>query len=431
MSETPRTTRRIRRIPIGPTTQDKTETARTSARAGATSRTARSTAQARRRSAPARSGPSPIFLGGIIGLLIVGLLLVLFLIVTKNNPLVTAAVPTQTSQLTQAPGANATVPSKVIDNATPAGIFDGGAGGPNKGQFDKPRGIAIDKDGNYFVSDDQNLRIQKFDKTGKFVTAFGSKGDADGQFNPINDEGIGTGPSGIATDKDGNVYVADTWNHRIQKFDNNGKFLAKWGGFVNTADAAGAADKDKNTKFYGPRGVAMGPDGNLYVTDTGNKRVLIFDTTGKFVREISSGQAPDKKGPEYPFNKPGEMNEPIGIAVDKDGNVYVADTRNSRIQKFDKAGKPAAQWAVPATNWAPGPYLEPFVSLDSAGNLYATAPTGHSVLKFAPDGKVAGEIKEANKVALKTPTGIVVGADGTVYVVDADANAVLNLGKIP
>src|SRR5207247_8905492 len=134
----------------------------------------------------------------------------------------TAAVPTSQQQ---PPPANATGSSKANVDATPVGLFYPGAAGANRGQFDKPRGIAIDKDGNFFVSDDQNLRIEKFDKTGKFVTTFGTKGDADGQFNPINDQGVGTGPAGMVTDKDGNVYVADTWNHRIQKFDNNGKFL--------------------------------------------------------------------------------------------------------------------------------------------------------------------------------------------------------------
>src|SRR5207244_308792 len=131
-----------------------------------------------------------------------------------------------------------------------------------------------------------------------------------GQFNPISDEGKGTGPGGLAVDKTGNVYVADTWNHRIQVFDSNGKFLRKWGGFVNLSDPAGAADADKDTKFFGPRGVAVGPDGNIYVTDTGNKRMHIFDPTGKLVRKIDSGLSPQKKEPENPFNKLGELNEP-------------------------------------------------------------------------------------------------------------------------
>jgi DNA-binding beta-propeller fold protein YncE len=141
--------------------------------------------------------------------------------------------------------------------------------------------------------------------------------------------------------------------------------------------------------------------------------------------------SPTQKGPEYPFSKPGELNEPIGISVDKDGNVYVADTNNHRIQKFDNTGKPVAQWPVQDPGWKPGPFLEPFLGVDGAGNVYATAPSGSTVLKFGPDGKLLGQKNTDGTHTLKTPTGIWVEADGTVYVVDTTSPGVANLGKIP
>ena len=204
-----------------------------------------------------------------------------------------------------------------------------------------------------------------------------------------------------------------------------------WGSFVNIGDPTMAADTDKDTRFYGPRGLAIGPDNNLYITDTGNKRVLIFDTSGKFVRKIDSGETPDKTAPTYPFDKPGELNEPIGIAVDPAGDVYVADTLNKRIQKFDPTGKPVAQWPVPGNNWEIGPFLEPFLALDKAGNLYTTAPTGKAVLKFGPDGTLLEQARGEGDVQLQTPTGITVDEDGTVYVVDTGLNSVFNLGQVP
>jgi sugar lactone lactonase YvrE len=153
--------------------------------------------------------------------------------------------------------------------------------------------------------------------------------------------------------------------------------------------------------------------------------VLIFDTSGKNIGQISSGLTPDKITSKYPFSQPGEMNEPIGIAVDAAGNVFVADTRNNRIQKFDKDGKPVAQWPVQPSAWSPGPYLEPFLALDSAGNLYVTAPTGKSVLKYDSTGKLEGQIGGA----LNLPTGIWSDPDGTLYVVDTGSSAVVKPPK--
>ncbi len=311
------------------------------------------------------------------------------------------------------------------------GLFDLAQAGASRGQFNLPRGIAHDAQGNLYVVDTVNFRIQKFDPSGKFLSTIGNgKGNGDGQFNPFSDEAVGTGPGGIAVDAAGNIYVADTWNHRIEKFNSQGVFVGKWGEFINLSDPGAGNDNARNSKFFGPRGVAVGPDGNIYVTDTGNKRVLIFDPSGKPVRQIDSGMSPTKTGPAYPFTQPGELNEPVGIAVDGAGNVYVADTNNKRIQKFDNAGKPVAQWPVPGNSWDAGAYLEPFLAVDTQGNVYATAPTGQSVLKFSPSGQVLATQNSAGAITLKTPTGITVAPDGTVYVVDTGANGVVKMGKI-
>jgi sugar lactone lactonase YvrE len=338
------------------------------------------------------------------------------------NAVVPTPLPAQT------PGQEGQQPDP---NVTPVGLFDRTGPGPNRGQFNLPRGIAIDAAGNFYVSDAENKRIQKFDPAGKWLLAFGSEGNGDGQFAAISPESVGTGPGGLAVDAVGNLYVADTWNHRIQKFDSEGRFVAKWGSFINLADPAFADAPDKDSRFYGPRGVAIGPDGNVYVTDTGNKRVLIFSPDGAFVRKIDSGMSPTRVAPGYAFTQLGELNEPIGVAVDAQGNVYVADVNNHRIQKFDAAGKPVAQWPVPGASWDPGPYLEPFLALDGGGNLYAAAPSSKSVLKFDANGQVAGTKNANGGVTLGLPTGLTVGADGSVYVVDTTNNSVVNLGTIP
>ncbi len=246
-----------------------------------------------------------------------------------------AAANNGTPPTTPVPGVTPGATNQPNLSVPPAGLFDKGQAGANRGQFNLPRGITRDAAGNFYVVDTQNERIQKFDSSGKWLSIIGSQGNSDGQFNPYSDTATGTGPGGVAVDSAGNIYVADTWNHRIQKFDKDGNYVTAWGSFINLTDASAAADPDVQSKFYGPRGVAIGPDGNVYVTDTGNKRVSIFTPDGKFVREISSGVTPDRYAQQYPYNKDGEMNEPIGIAVDKQGNVYVADSANHRIQVFE------------------------------------------------------------------------------------------------
>jgi sugar lactone lactonase YvrE len=126
------------------------------------------------------------------------------------------------------------------------------------------------------------------------------------------------------------------------------------------------------------------------------------------------------------------MNEPIGIAVDAQGNVYVADTNNKRIQKFGSDGAFVTQWAVPQGAWDPGSYLEPFLAVDAQGNVYASGPTAGKVFKFSPDGEPLGEKNTSpQSVTLKTPTGVTVAPDGRVYAVDTGSHGVVNMGTIP
>src|SRR6266516_3712455 len=138
---------------------------------------------------------------------------------------------------------------------------------------------------------------------GTFVTTWGSSGTGNGQFNA---------PLGVATDGNGNVYVADTNNNRIQKFDASGTFLTTGGSYGSG-----------NGQFSNPIGVATDGSGNVYVADFGNNRIQKFDASGTFVTTWGSSGSGN-----------GEFQYPFGVATDGSGNVYVADEANSRIQKF-------------------------------------------------------------------------------------------------
>lgn len=263
-----------------------------------------------------------------------------------------------------------------------------GEKGTGPGQFNEPRDLVVDKDGNVYVVDSKNDRIQKLGPDGKPLQAWGKEGQDAGNFKD---------PCGIAMGPDGSVYVADTWNHRIQKFDSNGRFLLEW--------------KEQSSGFWGPRGVAVAPDGNtVYVTDTGNKRVVSFESSGK---QLSTW---GKEG-----SKPGEFIEPVGIVVDPSGTVIVADTGNHRVQMFDKDGKFIREHFI--SGWEEF-YSEPYLALlgtdllatDSFNHRCARYVDGTLVYAWGKSGSGSGDFNR--------PIGIATDAQGNVYVSDTMNNRI-------
>ena len=243
-----------------------------------------------------------------------------------------------------------------------------GEPGSAPGQFNRPRGLVVAPDGSLYVADTDNHRIQHLARDGSVIHSWGSfadiaKGPAPG--------GTFYEPWGIALGPDGSVYVADTWNHRVQKFTAEGAFVNMWG-FFGQAESPLA--------FWGPRDVAVDAEGRVLVTDTGNKRIVIFDSEGNFITQFGS------EG----FD-PGQFSEPVGLALDGEGRLYVADTWNQRIQVFSPDGEggytPINAWDVYA--WF-GESLDnkPYLAASELGHLYATDPEGYRVLEFDSQGEI-------------------------------------------
>ena len=225
-----------------------------------------------------------------------------------------------------------------------------GTYGSGQGQFDDPRGVAVDGEGNILVADYANNRIQKFTGDGQFLKAVGTEGCGplefhlvkDIAFNPSNNQvyvsdennriqilnsdltylstfgkyGKGDGefesPTGIVCDSTGNVYVADSDGNRIQVFTSTGKFLRMFG----------SCGKGKGELSY-PTFITFDGDDNLYVSERDNYRISVFDSEGQFVSSFGS------EGEE-----PGEFECPYGVAVDSNGVVYVCDMNSNFIQLF-------------------------------------------------------------------------------------------------
>ncbi len=186
---------------------------------------------------------------------------------------------------------------------------------PDHHAFSKPEGVVVAPDGAVLVTDNGNHQIVKIDQsTRNSEVGFGSYGSGDGQFNY---------PLGVAVDSSGNVYVADAYNDRIQKFNGSGSFIVKWGTY-------GSGDG----QFNYPGGVAVDSSGNVYVADWGNDRIQKFNGSGSFIGKWGTSGSGD-----------GQFNYPGGVAVDSSDNVYVADTLNHRIQKFGPLNNCAATLA--------------------------------------------------------------------------------------
>lgn len=246
-----------------------------------------------------------------------------------------------------------------------------------------PGDIAVDSDGNVYVTTQSANSVKKFDSDGNYLMEWGGSGKDDGHFSLS---------LGIGVDADNNVYVTDFYHIRIQKFASDGTFIKQWPNQITTSPAFLAVDADGHVyvnefpphtknyvqkfdsdgsliaewgnedKIFGGRteDIAVDPDGNLYVTDPLKHRVQKLDPDGKLIATL---------GGEHSQDGNGLFEDPFGVTVDGDGNVYVLDSYH--LQKFDWEGNFVAQWTTldgdldNATN----------VAADAAGNIYVFAQT--------------------------------------------------------
>jgi DNA-binding beta-propeller fold protein YncE len=194
-----------------------------------------------------------------------------------------------------------------------------------------PTSVALDKQGNVYVSDEWRHRIVIFDTDGKFQSQWGTPGSGNGELN---------GPTGLAFDKDDNLYVVDSRNHRIQVFSKHGKVMSGWG-----------SHGSDEGQFHTPWGITIDAQGAVYVADWKNNRVQKFDGNGHFLMQFGPGSGEHA------------LNHPSDVAVDADGDVYVSDWANHKVRIYDQEGdllaslvgdaQVLAKWAQESVNANP------------------------------------------------------------------------------
>ena len=284
--------------------------------------------------------------------------------------------------------------------------------GSDQYQMNAPRNIAIASDESLYIADSLNHRILHLDEQGNLLHSWGEFGASDFNTNIIALEGAFNEPWGVAVGPDGSVFVADTWNNRIQKFSPEGEFLTMWGQF-------GAAESLYH--FWGPRGVAVDEEGRVFVTDTGNKRVVIFDSDGNDLAELGGAGL-----------GVGQFDEPVGISVDDLGRLYIADTWNKRIQimipeEGEDLNYPThISWDIDA--WYGEPLdNKPYIAIDTEYNSYIADPIMGRVLVFDQMGNYlltfGGYGSGPNEIGIVS--GLAVDDQGRVWVADGQNNRLM------
>jgi hypothetical protein len=223
-----------------------------------------------------------------------------------------------------------------------------------------------------------------------------------------SDDGQFLQPNGIAVDSTGNVYVADSGNNRVDKFSSNGSFVGWAGGCTSggnclngvsvgftctTAECGLPVSGSDNGQFSGPQGVGVDSTGNVYVADSGNSRVEKFSSTGTFLVSFGSSG-----------NGDGEFQSPIAVAIDSYGNVYVGDSGNNRVDKFSSNGS--------FVGWAGGCTGGSSCNLGASLGFTCTAVTCGASVYGSGDGQFDGS------------SGVGVDSSGDVYAADAGNNRV-------
>lgn len=266
-----------------------------------------------------------------------------------------------------------------------------------------PEDVAAFDSSSVYVTDSGNDRVIKYDEDGNYDSTYGSAGTGNGEFDA---------PTGIATDSAGNVFVVDTGNNRIQKFNSSGVYQSQFG-------SAGSGDG----QFSGPTRIFIDADDNIYVADTGNNRIQKFNSAGTYQMQWGANGA-----------SPGYLSSPMGIALSGDDKprAYVANSGNNRVEAFIEFSSSASKYSNmfgESGSGANRQFSAPEgVDIDSDGHLYVVDTGNNRLYKLASRGRVAAVYGSAGSGLgeFDEPSGVAV-LGNYIFVVDRANNRVQRL----
>ncbi len=271
-----------------------------------------------------------------------------------------------------------------------------GTAGSGNGQLSHPADIARDANGQLWVADEGNNRIEHFNEKGEYIGKFGSSGSGNGQLSC---------PAGVAIDPKGNFWVVEKCNARVTEFNEKGEYVRKFG-------SSGSG----NSQFREPEGIAVDSEGNVWVADTYNARLQEFNEKGEFIKVVGS------RG-----SGPGQFIEPCGIDFGPNGHLWVADWSNNRVEEFDEQGNYVTQFGSKGTE--NGQFQQPFaLDVDSSGVVWVGDSGNNRVEAFSEDGEYLRQFgakgSGPGQFAMSYPVGIIASSKGVVWVTDTGNNRV-------
>ncbi len=304
-------------------------------------------------------------------------------------------------------------------------------------QFSFPRDVAVSAGGDLYIADTNNSRIRRITAQGRVSTVAGA-----GIYGFQGDDGPATraylaGPRGVALDAAGNLYIADTLNHRVRKVSTDGTITTLAGS--NEAGYSGDGASGTYARLNTPTSVAVDRAGNVYIADSGNHRVRRINAQGIITTVAGtgvSGFSGDNGAAAL-----AQLNAPQSVAVDASGALFIADTENHRVRTVDARGvistvagsDPGAGdggAALSARLFQPGG-----IALDGAGNVYVSDTLNHRVRKIDAQGVIStvagtgsagysGDNRAAAGAQLNSPSGLALDRGGSLYIADTGNHAI-------
>jgi DNA-binding beta-propeller fold protein YncE len=278
------------------------------------------------------------------------------------------------------------IPLAVSAHAQSFTLVDTWTTAPNStnGNLDAIHNAMIHPNGYVYLADHYNHNVQRWTKNGQYVDSFGSLGSANGQFNR---------PLGMGYDNSGNIFIADQENFRIQKFSAAGQYLSSWGSF-------GSGPGQFNTVEAGLM-MTVSKSGFVYVGDGRNQRVQKFDLNGNYISEWGTGGS-----------SIGQFNFIGGMTTDSAGNVYVSDYYNNRVQVFDGNGTFLRSWGTGTFNGPTG------ITVAPDGNVIVGDRFNNRILAFSNTGTLLSSYGSPGSGDLYHPFGMDIDSTGMLVVTD-------------